>query len=77
MPSCDRRVNRFLRHVLAGVLLGAGVCGLFTACSTVPIPPTYTEVELKAICERRGGWWSGDLIPGYCEYQAASLIQAP
>ncbi len=59
------------------LLLAAGVGGLFTACTTVPIPPPYTQDELKAICERRGGWWHPDgLIGGYCEYQAA-MLQAP
>jgi hypothetical protein len=77
MPSGGRTVSRFPRRVLAGVVLGACLCGLFAACSTVPIPPTYTEAELKAMCERRGGWWRGSLIPGYCEFQGASLSQAP
>ena len=77
MPSSGRTVTRFPRRVLAGVLLGAGLSGLLAACSTVPIPPTYTEAELRVICERRGGWWRGGLIPGYCEFQAASLSEAP
>ena len=38
----------------------------------MPPGPTYTEDELRVICERRGGWWRGNLIPGYCEYQTAS-----
>ena len=63
-------MSLFLRRVLAVALLGAGMCGLFSACSTVP--PTYTDAELQAQCERRGGWWRGSLIPGYCEYQTAS-----
>jgi hypothetical protein len=34
----------------------------------VPIPPTYTQQELKVICERRGGWWhDDDLMGGFCE----------
>jgi hypothetical protein len=73
----DRTMKSSSRRLLAGVVLGAGVCGLFAACSTVPYPPTYTQAELRAICERRGGWWRGNLIPDYCEYQAASLIEAP
>jgi hypothetical protein len=77
MLSGSGTVSRLPPRILAAVLLGAGLCGLFAACSTVPIRPTYTEAELKAICERRGGWWRGGLIPGYCEYQAASLSQAP
>jgi hypothetical protein len=52
------------------------MCGLFSACSTV-YPPTYTDAELKAQCERRGGWWRGSLIAGYCEYQSASVSQNP
>lgn len=58
-----------MRRVLAIALLGLGAATLFSACSTVP--PTYTDQELKQICERRGGWWRGDLIAGYCEYQLA------
>ena len=60
------------RRMLAIVLLGAGMCGLFSACSTTAYPPTYTDAELKAQCERRGGWWRGSLIAGYCEFQTAS-----
>jgi len=73
----DRPTKRFTRRIPT-VLLVAGVCGILAACSTVPIPPTYTQGELKAICERRGGWWHDDNLwgRGLCEYQAASL-QAP
>jgi hypothetical protein len=40
-------------------------------CSSLPIPPTYTQDELKAICERHGGWWHpDDLMGGYCEYDS-------
>jgi hypothetical protein len=43
---------------------------LLAGCSSVPIPPTYTQDELKAICERHGGWWHPDeLMGGFCEYQ--------
>jgi hypothetical protein len=60
-----------------GAAVGAVACGVLGGCSTVPIPPTYTQAELKAICERRGGWWHDDnLMGGFCEYQSASL-QAP
>jgi hypothetical protein len=41
---------------------------LLVACSSGPIPPTYSQDELKAICEREGGWWRPDsLVGGYCE----------
>ena len=75
MPKDRMRKRPFLR-TLTGVLLGAVVCGVLTACSMVPHPPTYTDAELQAMCERRGGWWRGNLIPGFCEYQSASM-QAP
>ena len=42
----------------------------------MPQGPTYTDEELRAQCERRGGWWRGNLIPGFCEYQSAGL-QSP
>jgi hypothetical protein len=61
------------RKILLGVLVLAATCGLFGACSTMPQGPTYTDAELKAMCERRGGWWRGELIAGFCEFQSASL----
>ena len=73
-----RSVNdRIGWRLIVGFVLGVAACLFLASCSGVVYPPTYTQAELKAICERRGGWWRGDLIPGYCEYQAASLIQAP
>ena len=40
----DRAMKSSSRRILAGVLLGAGVCGLFAACSTVPYPPIKNAV---------------------------------
>jgi hypothetical protein len=60
------------RKVL-GVLLAAGAAGLVSACSSMPQGPTYTDAELRAMCERRGGWWRGELIAGFCEFQSASF----
>ena len=54
---------------LAVALFAAGAGALLGGCSGVVYPPTYTQEELRVICERRGGWWRGNLIPGYCEYQ--------
>jgi hypothetical protein len=75
MTIVDTTTHKARRLVL-GALLAAAAGGLLTACSSMPPGPTYTEDELKVICERRGGWWRGNLIPGYCEYQTAAN-QAP
>ena len=64
------------RRLVLGALLAAAAGGAVTGCASMPQGPTYTEAELKAICERRGGWWRGILIPGYCEYQTA-FSQSP
>jgi hypothetical protein len=61
-------MTRVVRRILASALFAVAAGGTFAACSTVPIPPTYTQEELKAICERRGGWWHDDaLMGGFCE----------
>jgi hypothetical protein len=44
---------------------------MIACATTTPLPPTYTQTELKAMCERRGGWWHpNDLVGGYCEYDS-------
>lgn len=60
----DVRSLRHARHLVVAVLILAG-------CSSVPIPPTYTQEELKAICERRNGtWWQpGGAASGFCYTQ--------
>lgn len=51
---------------------------LFSGCSSIPIPPTYSQAELKAICERHGGWWHpDDLVGGYCEYDSRVRTHPP
>jgi hypothetical protein len=50
-------------------VLGLALAGL-TGCavSGPPVPPTYTPAELRARCERGGGWWHPDALgEGYCE----------
>ena len=69
--------NLIGRRLVASVLLAFAAGLLLGACSSVAYPPTYSQDELKAMCQRRGGWWRGDLIPNYCEFQGAMLIQAP
>ena len=77
MPITRRAATWFPRRLLAGALILAGACGLLAGCAGLPQGPTYTDAELKVICERRGGWWRGELIAGYCEYQTASVPQSP
>jgi hypothetical protein len=68
--------DRITRWLATAVVL-ATFAGVLAGCSSVPIEPPYTDEELRAICERRRGWWRGDLIPGYCEFPGAFLQQAP
>ena len=50
------------------------VLALASGCSSVPIPPPYTQEELQQRCERVGGWWRPDnLMGGYCENESASF----
>jgi hypothetical protein len=42
-------------------------------CATgpVPLPPTYTQEELRAQCERHRGWWrAGGVRDGFCEFDS-------
>lgn len=53
-------------------LVLATLVATLAGCSTVPIPPTYSQEELKERCERLGGWWhEGFLTDGFCEYPGA------
>jgi hypothetical protein len=62
---------------LAAVALG-GTCAVLAGCSSLPAPPAYSQEELRAICQRRGGaWHPDDLLPGYCEYPRALAPIAP
>ena len=61
-----------MARVLVGLALG--VAALVAGCSAVPLPSTYTPAELELTCHRTGGWWRGDLIAGYCEYQAPGFL---
>ncbi len=54
---------------LAATLLLGGAVSL-DGCSSIPIAPTYTQEDLKIVCERQGGvWHRDDLMGGYCEYK--------
>jgi hypothetical protein len=65
------------RRLPGRILLVAALAGALGGCAGLPQGPTYTDDELRAICERQGGWWRGQLIAGYCEYQTASISQSP
>lgn len=55
---------------LRAACLSAGIAACLVSCATLttPIPPTYTQDELKAICERNGfRWYPDDLVGGFCE----------
>ena len=71
--TAAKMITGGFRNILLGALLGAAAWGFFAGCSSMPPGPTYTQDELRAMCERRGGWWRGNLIPDFCEYQSASL----
>jgi hypothetical protein len=61
------RMRRLPRAVLA--VVGLAQAGL-AACATpsAPVPPLYTPAELRAQCERQGGWWHLDDLRGdFCE----------
>jgi hypothetical protein len=63
------------RTIISGILVS--LCGIVGGCTSTPIPPTYTQVEEQAICERKGGWWHPDNISGqgFCEYQSPGTPQ--
>jgi len=47
---------------------------LLTGCADWSTAPVYTQAELKARCERTGGWWRPNILDGYCEYQLAGQM---
>jgi hypothetical protein len=55
------------------ILVAACLLSVLAACSTTPIPPTYTAEELAWKCTRTGGMWRPEIIGGYCEYQAPTF----
>jgi len=75
----DSRCYRLARSNLRAMLWSRAALvvavSVLAGCGGVPVPPTYTQDELKAICERHGGWWHPDgLIGGYCEYQTDGFL---
>ena len=67
-PSSGSRVDRADPvSLLTVVVLTAS---LLIGCSSVPIPPTYSQDELRVRCERQRGWWHPNGVRGgYCEYR--------
>jgi hypothetical protein len=45
------------------------VAAILTGCGAA-LPPTYTQDELKAECDRHRGWWRpDDLRGGFCDFR--------
>lgn len=63
MPTARRLMLALVLPLAAGCALEFGLW-----------PPAVTEQELYDTCLRTGGWWRGDLIAGYCEYQAPGFL---
>ena len=62
------RTIRTLASARASFLSAGAVVCLAGCITGAPIPPTYTQDELKMICERnRGSWYRDDLMGGFCE----------
>ena len=60
--------------MLIRLALGTAL-GLVAGCAGGAIPPTYSQEELRVICERDGGWWrAGNLMAGFCEFQAPGFL---
>jgi hypothetical protein len=59
------------RAPLCGIVLTAMA---LTGCATWPAQPVYSQDELRARCERTGGWWRPSILDGYCEYELASQM---
>jgi len=69
----DERHSRghSLRRLLAAAAVLIVAAGALTGCAGAPIPPTYTQQELKSNCERQNGCWhEDDLRGGFCEYKS-------
>jgi hypothetical protein len=61
------------RRSRTAIVLTIAACVVLDGCSATPIPPTYTQDELRAICERERGWWHpDDVMGGHCEYRGGS-----
>ena len=62
--------RRTFARILAPALLLGATASLGLGCGSVPIEPTYTQADLKTLCERQRGWWRpDDLLGGYCEFR--------
>jgi len=55
------------RAFVLSILLALAGC----ASGQAPIPPVYTQDELRAQCEWHHGWWRADgLREGFCEFDS-------
>jgi hypothetical protein len=61
---------RTLACVRATFLSACTAACLVACASTTPFEPTYSQAELKGLCERHGGCWHpDDSAGGYCEFK--------
>ena len=68
LREADTEMKGIFARVITSAVFLSIACEMFAGCTTVPIPPTYTQQELKATCERHGGaWHDDDLMGGFCE----------
>jgi SAM-dependent methyltransferase len=66
--GAPRRGRTRARPTVLSVLGAACLAG---CAGTAPIPPTYTEQELRAQCQRQTGYWKADPLrgDGFCEFR--------
>jgi len=56
------------------VVLSSLAMTILVGCGSTARPPLYTPEELRATCERQGGWWRPNILDGYCEYQFPGFL---
>jgi hypothetical protein len=61
------------RSMRTGAAVALWILLALAGCATgqAPIPPAYTQDELRARCERHRGWWRpGGGREGFCEFDS-------
>src|SRR5712691_1742954 len=64
----EKRMVEVRARLMALVLIAVTI---LAGCSSIPVPATHTQDELRADCDRHRGWWRpDDLRGGYCEHDS-------